>query len=586
MPTSHDIFRSDIGAGHGSPDVDPRPMTGLLDAVSGAPPLTRVLPDVATALAQAAGMRRATVLLFDRRGDLAAGTSRTSDASLDSKMWAAFRLLHVSMPAIDAARRGAAVAVFLNPETATALGPGDWVSRFEARTVVVAPIRTRRRVLGVAVIDDPGRGGVDERAMAGLDAALSAAGAVLELLEAVETERRARARSEQVLETAAATARSLSATAALKTVTSGLQLLTGDVVVVASAATDAEPKVEWSGDAAGARAAADAFERGGATAELAGVEALDLESERWAPLAALGFSRVLAVPLRHLDREVGWVLSLGVGRRRYAEDDRRAAVVLGEQASLALHTTSLLEAERAAVDRLTELDRLKNTFVAAVSHELRTPLTAILGFSELLAEEIDDPALAGHIADLRHESAVLEALIGNLLDTSRLEAGLLRLNVHPVDVAATITQAIEVVRHAQPHREVRFHAPERLRPIPADGVRLRQVFINLIENAAKYSAEGTPIDVTVWPDVPPGPGGWLEVTVDDRGPGIPEEERLRVFERFRRLDGHRQSPGTGIGLYVVKALVEAHGGTITIENGPDGAGSRFRVRLPMGSSDA
>ncbi len=586
MPTSPEIFRADTGADHGNPAVDPRPMTRLLDAVSGAPPLTRVLPDVASSLAQAAGMRRASVLLFDRRGDLAVGTSRLSDGSLDPKMWAAFRLLHVSMPAIDAARRGAAVAVFLHPETATALGPGDWVSRFEARTVVIAPIRTRHRVLGVVVIDDPGRGGVDGPAMAGLDAALGAAGAVLELLEAVEIERRARARSDQVLETAAATARSLSAAAALKTVTSGLQVLSGDAVVVASGASGGETKIEWAGDAGSARAAADAFERAGATAELAAVEALDLASDRWEPLAALGFSRVLAVPLRHHDREVGWVLSLGVGRDRYPEDDRRAAVVLGEQASLALHTTSLLEAERAAVDRLTELDRLKNTFVAAVSHELRTPLTAILGFSELLAEEIDDPVLASHIADLRHESAVLEALIGNLLDTSRLEAGLLRLNVHPVDVVATIDQAIDVVRHAQPHREVRFHAPERLHPIAADGVRLRQVFINLIENAAKYSAEGTPIDVTVWPDAPVESGDWLEVTVDDRGPGIPEEERRRVFERFRRLDGHRQSPGTGIGLYIVKALVEAHGGTIAIEDGPDGAGSRFRVRLPSGPPDA
>lgn len=585
MPTSHEILRAEPEAGPGPPGVDARPVTSLLDAVSGAPPLTRILPDVAAALAQAVGMRRTTVLLFDRRGDLSAGTSRWIDGALDSKMWAAFRFLHGSMPAIAAARRGADVAVFADPETATALGPGDWVSRFDARTVVVAPIRTKRRVLGVAVLDDPRRGIVDESAIAGLEAALTGAGAVLELLDAVETERRARARTEKVLETAAATARSMSAAAALKALTSGLQVLTGDDVVVASAARDPDAKLEWAGEAGTARAAADAFEGAGATGELVGATELPLSSERWAGFGALGFSRVLAVPLQYRDRDVGWVLSLGSGRDRYVEDDRRAAAVLGEQASLALHTTSLLEAERAAVERLTELDKLKNTFVAAVSHELRTPLTAILGFSELLAEEIDDPVLSGHIADLRHESAVLEALIGNLLDTSRLEAGLLKLNVHPVDVPATIAQAIDVVRHAQPHREVRFHSPEQLRPITADGVRLRQVFINLLENAAKYSVAGTPIDVTVWPEGAEAPG-WLEVTVDDRGPGIPEEERVRVFERFRRLDGDRQSPGTGIGLYVVKALVEAHGGTVGIEDGPDGVGSRFRVRIPRDDSDA
>jgi two-component system sensor histidine kinase KdpD len=253
---------------------------------------------------------------------------------------------------------------------------------------------------------------------------------------------------------------------------------------------------------------------------------------------------------------------------------------VGEQASLALHTTGLLEAERAAVDRLTDLDRLKSTFVAAVSHELRTPLTAILGFSELLAEEIDDPRLSHYLDDLRRESAVLEALIGNLLDTSRLEAGMLRLNVHPIDLTATIDQAIDVVAHAHPGRTIRRHLPEGSRPIAADGVRLRQVFINLVENAAKYSPEGTVIDVTVWDDEARN-SGRVDITVDDEGPGIPAEERARVFERFRRLAGHEARPGTGIGLYVVKALVEAHGGSVVVEDGPQGWGTRFRVSLPI-----
>lgn len=117
-------------------------VTGLLEAASSAPPLTRVLPEVAAVLAQATGMDRATVLLHDRFGELVAGTSRRADGTLDARMWAAFRLLHSSMPALADARRGEGATVFLQPESATALGPGDWVVRFGARTVVVAPIRS------------------------------------------------------------------------------------------------------------------------------------------------------------------------------------------------------------------------------------------------------------------------------------------------------------------------------------------------------------------------------------------------------------------------------------------------------------
>jgi signal transduction histidine kinase len=315
---------------------------------------------------------------------------------------------------------------------------------------------------------------------------------------------------------------------------------------------------------------------------LGAATALELRGDRWRRLVQLGFRRALAVPMRHRERDLGWMLSLGATTVGYAEDERRAAALVGEQASLALHTGSLLEAERATVDRLTEIDQLKSTFVAAVSHELRTPLTAILGFAELLAEEIEAPMLVAHLDDLRSEGAVLESLIGNLLDTSRLEAGLLRLNLHPIDLTATLRRAIEVVGHGHPSRDVRMFVVDDAGPVVGDGERLRQVFINLIENAAKYSPASGVIDVTVAAEHDSSGTGWIEVTVDDEGPGIPEGDRLRVFERFRRLAADEASPGTGIGLYVVKAVVEAHGGTVTVEDGPQGWGTRFRVRLPTG----
>ena len=197
-------------------DAGRGPVAELLEAAAGAPPLTRALPDIAATLADATSMGRATVLLYDRRGNLVAGTSRTANGGLDAQLWAAFRLLHESMPAVDAGRRGVAPVVFLQPENAVALGPADWVARFEARTVVVAPIRSRRCTIGVVVLDDPARGAFDEAHLEGLNVATSGAAAVLELLEAVEHERKARARTEQVIETAAATARSMTAAAACR----------------------------------------------------------------------------------------------------------------------------------------------------------------------------------------------------------------------------------------------------------------------------------------------------------------------------------------------------------------------------------
>ena len=258
---------------------------------------------------------------------------------------------------------------------------------------------------------------------------------------------------------------------------------------------------------------------------------------------------------------------------------------IAAQAALSLHTAALLEGERAAVARLEDLDRLKTAFVAAVSHELRTPLTAIVGFSEILSEEIDASGPSEYIESMRREAAVLEALIGNLLDTSRLEAGMLQLNTAVIDAKAVVGEAAAVVGHSHADRDIRLRLPDGDVEIIGDSPRLRQVFVNLLENAAKYSPLGTPIDLTIWKSVPTPDGPMLEVAIDDLGSGIAPEHRDAVFERFHRLATHSGKPGTGIGLYLVKALVLAHGGTIVIYDNPGGTGARFVVRLPIGIAE-
>jgi signal transduction histidine kinase len=235
-------------------------------------------------------------------------------------------------------------------------------------------------------------------------------------------------------------------------------------------------------------------------------------------------------------------------------------------------------AERAANARLRELDRLKDEFVSTVSHELRTPLTSISGYVEL-ARELAEPEARGYLEIVERNAERLLGLVNDLLFVARIQSGGVELERAEVDTATLVADSVASAKPVAAARNVtlQLRTSGGGTAVYGDSRRLGQLFDNLISNAIKFSPDGGSVDVTV-----DAFDGLVRVRVDDRGIGIAEKERDRLFERFFRstdaLD--RQIPGTGLGLYISKAIVDAHGGEIKATS-TAGEGSSFVVELPV-----
>jgi signal transduction histidine kinase len=285
-----------------------------------------------------------------------------------------------------------------------------------------------------------------------------------------------------------------------------------------------------------------------------------------------GIKSILYLPLAAWGERFG-VVALDRSRFHEIEEHQiRVAQAVASQGAVAIQLSRSLDRERSTAARLRELDELKNTFVAAISHELRTPLTTIIGFSSILEPHVDDEG-AEFLTLIQRESVHLESLISNLLLTSNIEAGALELRDAPIDLAEVIDEAVDLLRRLHPERDFRVEVAGPL-PMRGDDARLRQVLTNLLQNAVKYSPEEGSITVIAGLS-----DDGIELEVVDRGPGIPHRHRETVFERFRRGDDHSVQ-GTGIGLYLVRELVEGHAGSVRVEDGPGGVGARFVIELP------
>lgn len=221
-----------------------------------------------------------------------------------------------------------------------------------------------------------------------------------------------------------------------------------------------------------------------------------------------------------------------------------------------------------------ELEALKTDFANMIVHDLRTPTHAILGLAELLRE---DPAGgdARRMLELIITSArKIDQQITDFLEASRLEAGRIKLQSRAEDIVALARRAMDQARPGGRARQIRLELdapPELLTRV--DGDRLGHVFLNLIQNAMKFSPAGGTVTVRIGAS-----GDRLEVTVDDEGPGISETDAAAIFEKY--IQGERRTGGVGLGLFICKTIVEAHGGRIRAENRP-GGGARFRFELPL-----
>jgi PAS domain S-box-containing protein len=282
------------------------------------------------------------------------------------------------------------------------------------------------------------------------------------------------------------------------------------------------------------------------------------------------------------------------------EEDRRSEVVIltkdGERRDLELTYSVILSSDNRILGGILgarditarkEAEELQSTFLSVISHELQTPIAIIKGYAGLYADAttpLEPAKVREKMQIIEEESERLSKLVDNLLYASRLQAGGVELNREPLDIASLLRRVANKMRGVSKVHKISLNLPpEELPAVSADYDKIEQVVINLIENAVKYSPAGGPIILEAAPT-----SEEVIVKVTDRGIGVPEGERRRIFERFSRLDSRyvRERKGAGLGLYICKAIVEAHGGRIWVEpaSGPEGkpqfSGSSFNFSLP------
>jgi len=232
------------------------------------------------------------------------------------------------------------------------------------------------------------------------------------------------------------------------------------------------------------------------------------------------------------------------------------------------------------ITALQELDRKKDEFLSVASHELRTPLTTIKGYTQLLSQTVDELASAErstYLTAVLGEIDRMMGLISELLDVSRIETNRLQIHPQPIRWVEFLERRASAFRVQNPARSILFEPSIDDVIVQADPDRMRQVVDNLLSNAVKYSGEASSIQVFVKME-----DGCMLTTVADQGIGIPSDEIPRLFERFHRARNvsSRYYGGLGLGLYIAKAIVEAHRGTISVES-EEGRGSQFTVKLPL-----
>ena len=297
-----------------------------------------------------------------------------------------------------------------------------------------------------------------------------------------------------------------------------------------------------------------------------GTESFSADEFTYIPLKALADTLgVLGIRLEHTDNPG-------------SPQTRRMLDAIATQTAMALERVRLLrEAQEAHIMKARE--NLERALLNSISHDLRTPLAAITGaLSAILdeGEKLKDASRKELLETAREEAARLNRFVGNLLDMTRLEAGALRLRLEPCDVQDLVGCALAAVEKRAGTREVEVLLAPELTLIPLDLVLMIQVVVNLLDNALKYSPVEGPLEIASRCS-----NGWLYFEVADRGPGVPEQELARIFDKFYRTPVPEGVGGTGLGLSICKGIVEAHGGSIRAENRA-GGGLQITVKVPQG----
>jgi PAS domain S-box-containing protein len=297
-------------------------------------------------------------------------------------------------------------------------------------------------------------------------------------------------------------------------------------------------------------------------------------------LREMGLSSVMIVALAAHGRMLGAITFVATGAARgFGTEDLALAEALSHRAAFAIDNARLYREAQ-------EANRLKDEFLATVSHELRTPLTAVIGWLHLIRSgQMDDETVERALETVERNARSQAQLIEDLLDVSRVVTGNLRLEMRPVDLASVIDNAITSARPAADAKGISLRADldPRLPSVSGDSDRLQQVVWNLLSNAVKFTPEGGRVEISTR-----SRDSQVDIMVRDTGSGIPAEFLPHVFDRFRQADQSttRAQGGLGLGLAIVRHLVELHGGSVRAESDGADQGSTFIVSLPSAGASA
>jgi signal transduction histidine kinase len=297
-----------------------------------------------------------------------------------------------------------------------------------------------------------------------------------------------------------------------------------------------------------------------------------------ATLSQRGVIAVAATPIRVGGQLAGALALSQIDRaREWTADDVRLMEAVAQELRVAITAAEAFERQRAAVVELERLNRAKSDFVSIVSHEFRTPLTGIQGFSEMMqSEDLTLDEMREYAGDINKDAHRLNRMITEMLDLDKMESGRMQLHREPLDLNAIVSESVELLRPNAPQHPLSLRLDPLIGEMSGDRDKLTQVMANLLNNAVKYSPNGGEIVVSTRVE-----GDTAHVVVRDHGMGIPKEALDAIFERYGRVESPatRHIQGTGLGLPIVRQIVQLHGGTVWAESSV-GEGSVFHVTLP------
>jgi len=294
----------------------------------------------------------------------------------------------------------------------------------------------------------------------------------------------------------------------------------------------------------------------------------------------LGLRCRIAAPLLHGPRAFGMISLVRRKAKAFNTQELELVALLGRLVASAVQNIRAYEAEHSTVEELRRLSALRADFVSLVSHELRAPMASVVGSAQTLRQrwrELNPDQRESFLALIGSETERLAALVGDVLDTSRIDAGTFTYRFADVDLGALVRDSVAGVSLAQDEVSVVADVHGELPSVRGDRDRLQQVLTNLLDNAVKFSPAGEEVTVNAFQQ-----DSRVRIEVSDRGPGVPADQQRVIFEKFGRgqTAGSPGKPGTGLGLFIARSIAEAHGGVLEVSSAPN-EGATFTLSLPV-----